>query len=81
VVKPRDCRHWIALRESVHSRNVPGRRLPAASSALQSGRSLEVKDELKEFSQHLKALSLKINTQPVDPFIRYPSVKTTVWSR
>jgi hypothetical protein len=45
---PRDCKPWRVLRGSVHSRNVPGRRSLAVSSALQSARSSTVKTELKK---------------------------------
>jgi hypothetical protein len=77
-VKSRECSPWTALRESLHSRNFPGRRKPTASSALQSARSLGVKIELKEFSQSLKALPFKINTQSIDPFTIDLSVRMTV---
>jgi hypothetical protein len=59
-VKSGECSPWTALRESVHSGNFPGRRLPTASSALQSASSSVIKTEVKEFSQNLTAFPFKI---------------------
>jgi hypothetical protein len=64
------CKTWPALRESVYSRIFPGRRLPTASSALQTASSSAVKTEVKKLIQHLTTFPFKINTNKVDPFIR-----------
>jgi hypothetical protein len=73
-----DSRPWTMHKKSVHSTNMPGGRLPTASSALQSARSCAVKLELQEFSQNIKAFPFKINSQLPDSFIRDPSLKMTV---
>jgi hypothetical protein len=74
-VRSWDCRPWIALRESEHSRGIPGGRLPTTSNAFKSARSSAVKIELKDFNRNLEAFPVKINSQPVDLFITDPSVK------
>jgi hypothetical protein len=77
-VKSLHCKPWIVLMLSIHHRNYPGRRLRIALSALHSASSPVVKIELKECSQNINAFPPKINTHLTDPFIRDPSVKTSV---
>lgn len=71
---------WTALRESVHSKNFPGRRLLTAISVLQSARTSAVKTELKGFNQNLNVISIQNKAQPVYLFIKDPTVKTAVYS-
>jgi hypothetical protein len=55
-VKSGDCRPWIALRESVHSRNFLGGRLNTALSDLHSARSLAGKNGTEGVQSKFKSV-------------------------